>query len=358
MDALPVLVALLGAALLFYGFGKLKLFYRVFREYYTLWNVAVGARKNRRSIDIRKRLHVYVCKTALLDEVSVSQIYSFLVSMMESDVDISQFQMVLLSYKFVIVCRERTDGSLRGVMLMGIDHRENQGEKYTLFRLGLAFFQKYYQGGPLLYYVLAYHVLWQLLCHPLTPVYITGKAFSYKSYLTMAKNIDNFYPRYNIKTPPFEQKVIDDFALSIKSPDEVYDPRRCVLERTHTAMKEFVAPIVDRDLNNPHIKFFQETNPGWRQGHQLIIIGRVTWGDLLRMFFKAITKAQSSSKEEFGQRIVDKSRKYTRSMSFQCEAAKACVREMSLENHTWKVASNDINTNVLSSPEPLIDIFW
>lgn len=361
---------LLVAIVLYFVYTKVKQLYRLFREYFVLWNVAVGARSDRRSISTRARLHAYVCKTHLLDEVSISQLYSFLKSMMDSDITMAQFHLVLLSYKFVVLCRERMDGSLRGAMLLGVDHKENCGKKCTVFRIGLAFFQKFYQGGPLLYYVVAYHVLWELLFHPFTPVYITGKAFSYKSYVTMANNLNNFYPRYDAETPSFEQKLINEFASSVKSADEVFDPKRCVLERTLSAMKEFVAPILKHDLANPHIAFFQETNPGWKQGHQLIVIGQVKLSDFLSLVLKAVTKARSTRKEGIERNRFIKKRVRSRQFSFQDETAKRHARKVSdaLDDDVGKEeASTSVHTQD-DNPEgnnqvpkehlPLVDIFW
>lgn len=296
MDTGSVFIALLSTVFLLYVFGKLKSLYGVFREYYVLWNVYVGAQESRRNISIKKRLHAYECKTALLDVASINQIYMFVTRMTNSELSLSQFHKDLLSYSFVVLFREQIDGSLRGLMRMGIDNRDKGGKRYTLIRIGLTLLEKKYQGGPTFRYIVTYHVLHQLLLHPFTPVYITSKLFS-KSYLVLINNFKNVYPRCDAETPPFEQKLIDDFALSVKSPNEFYDPSRCVLERTRMALKEFVAPILDKDLHNPHIKFFQETNPGWSQGHQLISIGYLTWTDFVTLFLKTISRVRSSRKE-------------------------------------------------------------
>ena len=307
---------------------KLVTLYRLFREYYVLWNVAIGARGDRRSISTRARLHAYVCKTSLLDQVSVNQIYSFLISMIDSDVTVTQFHKVILSYTYVILCRERTDGSLRGAMMLGINHREQDGKKYTLVRLGLAFTQRNYQGGPLLYYVVLYHVLKELLCHPFTPIYIVGKAFSYKSYLIMTKIFQSMYPRYDTTVPPFEQKLIDNFAEEVRMEGDVYDPKRCVIERTISSTKEFVAPISAQELKNPHIKFFQETNPGWQQGHQLVTLGKVTWRDIAKSLYRAVTRARTTRHEGITRRDLRKLSR-ERGMSFQSEEACTYARKYS-----------------------------
>ena len=273
-----------------------KGFYFLFREYFVLWNVAVGAREDRRNMSTKVRLHAYVCKTKLLDEVSVNELYTFLKGMLHTDVTINEFHKVLLDYKMALMCRERTDGSLRGVMLLSVDKKEKDGKPYTLIRLGLSFFQNYYRGGPLLYYILAYHVLKELFWHPQTPLYLTGKAFSYKSYVAFAHSVEQLYPRYDAETPPFEKSIIDEFAASVKSPSEVYDEETCVLKRERTAMKETIAPIVSEDLTDPHIRFFNTQNPDWQKGHQLIMLAKVTWMDLIQNIWKGICRARSARK--------------------------------------------------------------
>jgi len=38
---------------------------------------------------------------------------------------------VMLGFTHIMLCRERVDGSLRGIMLMGIEHKE----KYTIMKV-------------------------------------------------------------------------------------------------------------------------------------------------------------------------------------------------------------------------------
>ena len=39
------------------------------------------------------------------------------------------------SYTHVMVCRERLDGSLRGMMLIGIEHNKHGEQRYTLIKV-------------------------------------------------------------------------------------------------------------------------------------------------------------------------------------------------------------------------------
>ena len=323
---------LLMAAFLYVFYRVWQGLYRIFREYFVLWNVAIGARQDRRNISAKVRLHAYVCKTVLLDEVSVNELYRFLMTMIDTEVDINQFHKLLLSYKYAITCRERKDGSLRGVFFLDVGPREHDGQSYTLIRIGLSFFENFYRGGPLLYYVVAYHVLVELLRHPKTPLYITGKAFSYKSYLAGVNTFREVYPRFDAETPPFIKKIIDSYALSVKHAGEEYDSETCVLKRELSHMKESVAPISPTDLSNPHIQFFNRQNPGWHKGHQLIMVAKITWRDLLCLFFKGMGRNMgvgSRTSGGRGENQVDSSKqkssakspklKYTRQFTFQCE---------------------------------------
>ena len=311
---------LLTAVLFLYFLWRLlKLVHFYFREYYVLWNIAMGGASERRALSAKMRLHVYVCKTELLDEVSVNELYSFLVKMMDSDVSIEAFHhSVLLSYKFAIIARDRKDGSLRGVTLMGIDRKELNGVKFTLIKLGLSFFQNYYRGGPLLYYVFAYHVLKELALHPLTPLYVIGKAFSHKSYSILCNNIARSYPRYDMVTTDFIKSLLNDFGMGVKSPSEEYDPETFVLKRERTSMKHGVAVLQPEDLKDPHIKFFVERNPGWVKGHQLMATGEVRWSDLINILWYSVARA-IRARREGSARKPRKQSTFSRRYSFQCE---------------------------------------
>ena len=297
--------------------------YLFFREYYVLWNIAVGGRADRRDISAKIRLHVYVCKTNLMDEISVNELYSFLIKMMDSNVSIEEFHSVLLSYTYAIVCRERKDGSLRGVILLGLDRKEHKGIKYTLIKLGLSFFQNYYRGGPLMYYVIAYHVMKELVSHPFTPLYIVGKSFSYKSYVAMCKANSYAYPRYDRDTPEFEKELINEYGESVKAPNEVYNPDTFILERERTAMKEGVAVLSDSALRDPHIKFFNERNPGWTKGHQLIVLGRMRWLDVFRTIWKVVRKVKVARKEGVASNRPQRRKVLERRITFQSEIAES-----------------------------------
>ena len=279
----------LTALFLYFTWRLLKLLHFYFREYYIFWNVAMGGGM---SGSKRMKLHMYICKTELLDEVSVNELYTFLRKMIDADITVKDFHhSVLLSYDSVVIARERKDGSLRGMALVGIDRKEINGVKFTLFRNGLNFFQNFYRGGPFLYYAYIYYILKELVLHPFTPLYVVGKAFSYKSYLHLC-NAVSCYPRHDSETPDFARQILNDFGESVKVPHETYDRDTFVLKREFSSLKTGIATVRPEDLNNPHIKFFVERNPGWARGHQLLMLGVLSWSDFFSVAWKALMKSK------------------------------------------------------------------
>ena len=328
MELLQFCSYVLGACLIYLAYQVVKVAYFLFREYFVLWHVAVGAREDRRNMSAKIRLHAYVCKTIVLDAVSINELYNFAQGMVKSDViTIADFHQVLLSYKYAVMCRDRKDGSLRGIMLLGVDNKTKDGGNYTLIRLGLSLFQNYYRGGPFLYYVTAYHILKEMILHPRTPLYIAGKAFSYKSYVVMTGLCTEFYPRYGTVTPAFEKSVLNEFGEGIAHANEVYDRETCVLKRELSTIREHVAPITSEELKNPHIRFFAETNPGWSKGHQLCVVGKVTWSDMASGLFKALKRAYTARSEGLVSHTKEKRKSFASSsqLSFQQESANRYV---------------------------------
>ena len=297
--------------------------YVILRDYFVLWHVAFGAHPGRRGMGRMMRQHAYVCATHLLDNVSVKELYDFCKSMMQSDMSVENFHKVVRSYTFAVFCRERIDGSLRGIYLLGKEYKEANKQKYTVIKLGLALVRSEYRGGPLMYYVFLWHAIKELVYHPRTPVYVMGKAFSYLSYITLLHYLKDSYPRYDRETPALERTLLNDFANSVKTSDETYNPDTFVLEREKSNLKSSVAHISERDLEDPNIQFFAKTNPGWNRGHCMFFIAKITWRDVANILWKAVKRARRGRKANPGPK--PKSKLSSRSMSFQEETANQYV---------------------------------
>lgn len=109
-----------------------------------------------------------------------------------------------------------------------------------------------------------------------TPLYWFLISKGYKTYLLMANNFDEYYPRYEVKTPDKFMTIIDRFGNDFFG--EKYDQKNgVVLSKDKDRLREVIAPISDDLLEtNPRVKFFQDKNPHWSEGNELACVARMT----------------------------------------------------------------------------------
>ena len=161
------------------------------------------------------------------------------------------------------MCRDRRDGTLRGCILVKIEHKAN----YTLIEIGRTMFKTHYRGSPFFKITLSSLIFSEIVHHPRTPIYVIGCVINYKAYLFALSTME-FYPIYNKETPEQFKKMFDEFAASfIRTVGRYmkYNPETFVIEQEEVILKESLSVVTERDLQNPHIKFFFERNPGWRK---------------------------------------------------------------------------------------------
>ena len=262
--------------------------YRHMREYYVLWNVATGSSPRVRQMEANHRLHCYVAYTRILDAVSVHEVYSFVKGQINSDITVYDFHQLLLKYKYAVLYRERIDGSLRGVALCDKSRKEHAGKKYTVITLGVAFFDRRYRGGPLLHYFVCYQTLKEAVFHPCRPLFVACKAFTYKGYLSLVNSFRSVYPKHEQETPEFEKKLIEDLANSLRRPSDKYNAEDFILEMEEFCTSGFSRPVSRADMENKHISFFVDRNPGWRKGHCMFVVAKLNWFDIFRLLVRAI----------------------------------------------------------------------
>ncbi|XP_065182313.1 uncharacterized protein LOC135813020 [Sycon ciliatum] len=282
----PFLVLCTVLALVFYFWNSLS-------NAFVLWTVAFGGADGRRDVACSSRMHAYIARSELLDEVSFAELFQLCREIVDSEpnVGIEALQDVVLSYKFVSMYRDRVDGSLRGMLLLDERDRTHHGRDIIVFRLGLALFKQQYQGGALPYIFFLYRALRCFLLQPNRQVYVLVKLFSYKSYMIAMNSSEHAYPRYDTKTPEFEQSLIDEYGYSLETSMAKYDPETCVVTRSHVRLERHAAPIRDSDLQNPHIQHFVKLNPGWQKGHCLVACAKITPGVFLSIAKNSLMRA-------------------------------------------------------------------
>jgi hypothetical protein len=103
----------------------------------------------------------------------------------------------------------------------------------------------------------------------------------FRTYRLMPVFWQQFYPRYDRPTPVREHTLLS--RLAIDRFGDAYLPE--------TGIVRFAAPQVLREplheigpgrLQEPHVAFFLERNPGWRRGDELVCLTEIAFDNLTR----------------------------------------------------------------------------
>ena len=128
---------------------------------------------------------------------------------------------------------------------------------------------------------------------PLAAAYWLFDTFSYKSYLVLARNLREFWPRRERATPPETLAFIDRLASDRYGPDWNRDAG--VVRRSgDKRLRPATAPIEGALSCDPDVGFFEGANPGHREGDMLVCLAPLTVGNLLGAIKRVAARARRS----------------------------------------------------------------
>jgi hypothetical protein len=202
------------------------------------------------------------------------------------------FQTDLARKDFVILLRDRA--SLQGFSTL-VSLRVTVGGKtvYGVFS-GDTVIEKQYWGQQALPVAFLRRMFREKLKRPFTTLYWLLISKGYKTYLMMANNFAEHFPRYEMNTPPDRRAIVEAFYLKLFP--EHYDPATGLIRFPASAcrLKSGVAEISNEmTASNPRIAFFEKANPEWRNGVELACLARMTLATPLRYAAKALIKDRS-----------------------------------------------------------------
>jgi len=207
-----------------------------------------------------------------------------------------QFLADLARKSVVIVLRDRRDARLQGFStLVKMQARLNNQPLYGIFSSDTVIEQAYW-GQRVLGQAFLRYLLVERLKHPWQPLYWLLVSKGYKTYLLMANNFDEHYPRFEQPTPPDTQGIMDAFYSALYP--EHYDARTGLITvvRESCRLKDGIAGITPTLLQtNPRVAFFQRCNPTWQQGSELACIARMTVFMPCRYALKSILRRRERS---------------------------------------------------------------
>ena len=80
-----------------------------------------------------------------------------------------------------------------------------------------------------------------------------------------------FYPRYDQHTPQHMQDLLNHLAGERFG--ALFDPERgIVVFPQPQILRHFLAKLPSSRLSNPHVRFFEHINPGWKRGNELVCL--------------------------------------------------------------------------------------
>jgi hypothetical protein len=129
--------------------------------------------------------------------------------------------------------------------------------------------------------------------HPLVPLYWFFDTFSYKSYLLMARNFRDFWPRPEQPTPAWEAEVLA--ALCARQHGALYDASRGVVGARGKQLRPGVAELPRRSAD-PHLAFFAQVNPGAAQGECLACLAPLDAPNLTHLVARMAQRALRPSR--------------------------------------------------------------
>jgi len=135
-----------------------------------------------------------------------------------------------------------------------------------------------YWGQRILGRMFLSYLFTQKIKNPLLPLYWLLISKGYKTYLLMANNFIEHYPRHEKPTPKNKQKLIDAFATQLFGDSYCEESGCCRFPESLGQLREGVAPLKKEEVDgNSRIQFFLENNPGWIEGEELVCLARMSW---------------------------------------------------------------------------------
>ena len=218
-------------------------------------------------------------KTLTIDKLRPTQIEEMfqLYSSFYEETSFEIFRRDMLAKEKIILLMDRKK-KLRGFSTLTRFNEVLEQKDIRVLYSGDTIIDPSYWGTAALTMEFLKNIILEKLLHPKTPVYWFLISKGYKTYLLLANNFINYYPRYDQPTPLEMKSLIERLSNSLfpghfKSDNGILSFKG----QNHEKLKSFVAPITEQMCEKyPKIKFFNEQNPFWQEGDELACIGEVS----------------------------------------------------------------------------------
>jgi hypothetical protein len=166
------------------------------------------------------------------------------------------------------------EGKVQGFSTLAFYESAMHGKKVSVVFSGDTIIRREFRGSSELPRAWAMTVLREGMNLP-QPLWWLLISSGYKTYRFLPLFYKEFYPRCDAPTPPEMQALIDHLAQERFGAD--YDAARGVVRFATgaTPLRDGVAEIDQGRLQDPHVAFFVQANPGHVQGDELVCLARI-----------------------------------------------------------------------------------
>lgn len=204
-------------------------------------------------------------------------------------IDDAQFNADLSKKDSVIVLCDTSTDLICGFSTLVTITTQIEGRMLRAVFSGDTVIDKAYWGQRALGKAFLQYLFIEKLKHPFDPLYWLLISKGYKTYLMMANNFAEYYPRFDRATPVETKAVMDTFYTALY-PDG-YDPKSglinmsCDMSHLKSGVAGISQPLIE---SNPKVAFFQKSNPEWQRGVELACIARMTFLMPLKYAIKSL----------------------------------------------------------------------
>lgn len=191
-------------------------------------------------------------------------------------ITIEQFLCDLSKKDAVILLKDR-DNLIQGFSTLVIVRAHLDGKTHRAIFSGDTVIDKKHWNQRALGRAFLRYLFIEKLKSPFEPLHWLLISKGYKTYLMMANNFSEHYPRLEKPTPANAKLLMNLFYSSLYPAH--YNPQTGLIETPGEAcrLKPAVASIPASLLkSNPRIAFFERSNPRWRDGAEMACIARMT----------------------------------------------------------------------------------
>ena len=201
-----------------------------------------------------------------------------------------QFEADLADKDDIIILTDAVRNTIIGFSTLKTLTGDSAGKPYKVIYSGDTVVDRAYWGQRKLGREFLKYLFIKKIRTPFTPVYWLLISKGYKTYLLMANNFREHYPRYESPTPPAKQRILTSVAQRLFG--AAYNRRTGLIsfDQPRGHIRRGVAEISKELRQHPRVFYFLQRNPAWHKGEELVCLANMTWTMPIEYLMKSIWK--------------------------------------------------------------------